>query len=31
MIRGNQKITILEYTDINEAMERLAKIFAGEV
>ena len=31
MIRGNHKITILEYTDINEALERLAKIFAGEV
>ena len=31
MIRGNHKIKILEYSDINEALERLAKIFAGEV
>ena len=30
MIRGNDKIEILEYTDINEALKRLEKIFKGE-
>ena len=30
MIRGNKKITILEYTDIEEALTRLKKIFNGE-
>ncbi len=27
MIRGNSKIEILEYTDINEALKRLEKLF----